>query len=364
MTADTVAVGQANVGPSPAAQPDAKPGSRDGSAALAFAVFVPLLLLSVGLGVAVGRPVVLLVLAVVPILVRLRSRPIAAAAVMALAGAALRAALVGAAPETDQIETTLAALRIVLQGGVPYGAGIAGTSTGAPFPYGPLALAAYVPGVWTEVLAAALTMLILVRAKTVVGLAFYAACPLVVRGTLMGTNDVLPGLLVTTAVVLMPTRPRMAAAALAAAIAIKPYAGAWLPGLVGAGGIEFAVVFAGASAVFWAPLALWGIEPFMRSVSLAAAQHDTPANTFNLPLMRLLAVPLALAALLRARSLAWQAALGAGVFLAVLFFDRWASLAYLLVPLPLLLIAIEQRAAGRVSRRRRAAIAARGLDGD
>ena len=76
---------------------------------------------------------------------------------MIVGGTFARVVLTGTGDMTDQIETTQAAAQFVLAGGNPYGHGIAGTSTNAPFPYGPLALVAYVPGVWTEIAASVAT---------------------------------------------------------------------------------------------------------------------------------------------------------------------------------------------------------------
>jgi hypothetical protein len=350
--------GASGLGRSDAAPPGSPGRTRPEAAALvAFVIFVPMALLSAAMCWVLGRPVGLVALLAVPVLPMLRSRPAAAAVTVVAAGTVFRVALVGSAPVTDQIETIVAAFRLVLAGGNPYGAGIAGTSTGAPFPYGPLALVAYVPGVWTEVIAATITMSILARTGTSVGLAVYAACPLLVRATVMGTNDVLPGLLITAAVLVLPTSRRWSGAVLAAAIAVKPYAGAWLPGLLGAGGLEFGLVFAGVSLLAWSPLLRWGVPAFVTSLRLAEAQHPASVGALDVGWARWLAVPIALVSFARARSTDAQVAYGTAIFAVVLFLGQWFSLAYVLAPLPLLLIVVERMAYRWAAARRRTSAA-------
>jgi len=87
--------------------------------------------------------------------------------------------------------------------------------------------------------------------------------------------------------------------------------------------------------VLWSPLLAWGPASFLRSVEMAAAVHPVPENSLNVPALRILAVPLALAALF-VRSWTLTVVAGAAIFLVVLFTDRWASYGYWLVVLPIL----------------------------
>jgi hypothetical protein len=272
---------------------------------------------------------------------------------MVAAGAVLRVALVGTGPLTDQIETTQAALRLAVTGGNPYGAGIPGTSTGAPFPYGPLALIAGIPGVWTEVAAAVATMLVFAWRRAAVSLAVFAALPILVRVTVMGTNDTLPGLLIALSVLAAARRPWLGGLLLALATGVKPYAVAWLPGLAGAGGLALAVPFAAASAVAWSPLAVWGVGAYVASVQMAAGRATLqPGGWPSVWATRLLALPLAGLALWRVRSLGAQAAAGAAMFIVVMVLPDPGSFAYLVAPLPIVAIALEDWALRRLARPR------------
>lgn len=318
---------------------------------VAFTVFALLALLCAFYAWEFGRVVgVAAAIGAIPALLVARSRPSVAALVMVAAGIVLRVALMDTGPLTDQIPTTQAALAVARQGGNPYGTLITSTVATSPFPYGPLSLIAYIPGVWTEVVAASVTMLVLARRDCSVGLAFYAACPLLVRATVMGTNDILAGLLVTLAVLAGPKRVRWSAVALAAAVAVKPYAAAWLPGLLGAGGLGFALPFMALSAVFWSPLLVWGPASYLESLRLAALQHPpVPGSPPDISWLHWAAVPLAIVGLLRRHPVPVQALLGCAIFALVMLTASWVSLAYLLAPLPLLLIVGEAWAVERFS---------------
>jgi hypothetical protein len=322
---------------------------------IATAVFTALAVVSVALGYVMGRPVAALGLVPILLMPALARRPVAAGVALACGGAVFRIALVGTGVPTDQIETTQAALRVVLAGDSPYGAAIPGTSTMSPFPYGPLALVAYIPGLWTEVIAGILTMLLLARERVPVAVAFYAAFPLIVRGTVMGTNDVLPGLLITVAVLLIASRPVWAGVVLAAAGAIKPYALAWAPGLFGAGGVSAAAAFLLVSLLAWSPLLFWGPVAYLRSLALAEAVHPIPAGGTDLRGARIVALPLSVIAFARARSFDALVVSGTLVFCAVMLLGHWFSYTYVLAPLPLVLIVAERWVRARLSPTERAA---------
>jgi len=305
---------------------------------------------SLALGSVMGRPVAALGLVPLILMPALARHPVAAGVALACGGLIFRVALIGTGSLTDQIETTQAALSIALAGDNPYGYAIPGTSTVSPFPYGPVALVAYIPGVWTEVAAGLLTMLVLARERVPVAVAIYAAFPLVVRGTIMGTNDVLPGLLVTVAVLLIASRPMWAALVLALAAAIKPYALAWAPGLFGAGGLAAAVTFIVVSLLAWSPVLWWGPATYVRSIVLAEALHPIPGSVTDLRVGRLLALPLSVLAFARARSFEALVLSGTLVFGSVMLLSHWISFTYLLAPLPLLLIVAERWLRARLSR--------------
>lgn len=322
-------------------------GAADGSASassprqrqLAFALFASLLLLSVALGVVFGRPVALLALPTIPVLIALRSSKWGFAVAMLVGGAVVRVAVVGTGMQSDQIETTQAALQLVLAGASPYGHAIVGTSTANPYPYGPLALLAYIPGVWTEVAASVGIMALLARRGALVSLAFYAACPLVLRGVVMGLNDTLPGLLMLAALLVAPRRPAAAGVLLAAAIAVKPYALAFAPTLLGIGGLASAGVLCAASALLWSPLLAWGPGTFLRSLEIVSSV-PYPAGGLGMPWLRLLAAPMSVLAALTHE---WRssALAGTAVFLLVMVTGNFLSFGYLLAILPIVAIAAE-----------------------
>ncbi len=308
---------------------------------VAVILYALMAMLSAEMGAIVGRPIAFLALLTVPAILYWRDRPVLVGAAIVVGGIWLRAAIAYAAPMTDQIETTQAAWRDVLLGLNPYGHDILGTSTNAPFPYGPLSLIAYIPGAWTEIAAAGATLALLARHRAWVTLAILAACPLTVRGAVMGLNDTLPGLLILLAMLEARRSPVRGAAILALAVAVKPYAAVWLPGLVGLGGFVPAIVFGAVSLVLWLPmLAVWGAGAFLKSIQMAQDIHTEQYAALDLPPLRMLAVPLAL---VPAAWRSWQASVWFGIagFMAYLYLARWASLGYLLAILPLAGLAIE-----------------------
>lgn len=120
---------------------------------------------------------------------------------------------------------------------------------------------------------------------------------------------------------------------MALSAAVKPYTLAWFAPLIGFGGVGMATVLALVSMVAWLPVAIWGIDGFLRSVEMARAIHPVPENALDRPELRILAVPIAALSLL-ARSWSMAVLLGALIFLVVLFLDRWASVGYWFVVVP------------------------------
>jgi len=240
-------------------------------------------------------------------------------------------------PETsDQLTVGRAALAGVLAGQNPYGHGfVESWPPGAPFVYGPLELLVAALGVEGQILAAFGTMLLLAWQRTFITLAVYSAQYFVVQFTATGINDLVPGFLIMAGLLTLERHRVAGAVLLALAAGVKPYALAWFPPAIGYGGAVVAVALIALTGVIWSPLALWGPGSFLRSVELAAGTHPFPENTLNTPALRVLAVPLAIAAIFVRR---WWLMVVSGtvIFSVVLFLDKWASYGYWLVILPLL----------------------------
>lgn len=283
-----------------------------------------------------GHPEAWLGLAAVPVGLAVWRRPVLVGLAIALGGFWLRMAFT-ALPETaDQLIVGRAALDTVLTGGNPFGIGYAESQPpGAPYVYGPLALltsALRAPG---EALAAAGTMAVLALTRSFLTLGIFGGFVFVVQLGSSGINDLVPGFLLIAGLVSLEHHRVSGATLLALAAAVKPYCLAWFPAAMGYGGVTAAVALLGVTGVLWSPLLAWGPASFLRSVEMAAAVHPVPENSLNMPVLRILAAPIALAALLVRR---WFVAVlsGAAIFLVVLFLDRWASYGYWLVVLPIL----------------------------
>jgi len=324
---------------------------RDQQRLLAFSAYTPLALFSVAVALALGRTWAAAILLTVPALVATRSRPALFGATLVAGGILLRLSFSFTGVYTDGIEAAQLAGRQLLDGSNPYGHVLAGASqSNTIYPYGPLALLAYVPGYWTEIVSAAALLVLLARERAWVTLAFTAAFPILVRGTVNGQNDVLPCLLVLLAVLELRripastngvvtwrsrwTTPPVGPAAragllLALAAAIKPYAAAWAPGLVCFGGIWALAALVGTSLVLWSPVLLvWTPAAFLESERLQLTDHPDTGIALNVPILQLLDAPLCLLGLW-VRS--WQAAywLGLAVFLVFLYFSPWAGWGYI-----------------------------------
>jgi hypothetical protein len=273
--------------------------------------------------------------------VLMRRHPLGMGLCIIGASVALRVGFMMGFPQADEIIVSQAAWERVLNGGNPYGIGYPGTiPPGAPFPYGPLGLVWWLPGPTVEFVAVVATMLVLVHLRAWLTLAVIAGWHATLTLTFAGINDYSPGLLILIAMLAIRNHRMVGAALLAAAVALKPYAAAWVLPAIGYGGIGFGVTLVAASAILWSPLLLWGPMSYVRSVELARAIHVQPRDALNLPVLQWVALPLAFLGLLVRR---WETAvlLGSATFVVFLFTDRWASYGYWLAVLPVSGVAIE-----------------------
>lgn len=274
--------------------------------------------------------------------------------VLVLVGLALR--IVPSTGFSDVLTVTEAATREMLAGGNPYGHGFdESLPPGAPFAYGPLALLWYLPSLadpgHMELLASYVVLGLLAVRGRPLGLAIYAVTPAFVVAAGDGSNDTTAGLLILVALLAAVRLPLLGAALLAVAVAFKPYALAWLPGLVGIAGLGSLVVFLATSAVFWLPaLVAWGPSSLLWSYreadalhsrpyySLAyglASENDVPRTAWNA--LRVGAgVALAMLNYVFVRSAAALIVGGTLVFAATLFLGWWGTFAYLAAVAPIL----------------------------
>jgi hypothetical protein len=295
-----------------------------------------------------GHPEAWLALAAIPLALIDRWRGVIIGAGMVLGGAWLRV-VAGSLDllSADQLAVSQAAMGIVVQGGNPYGIGYAeSVPPGAPFVYGPLMLVWAMTGVWGEILASVGTLALVAWTRSWVTLAAVATFPIFVIITPVGINDSTPGFFITAAMLALRTRPVLGGILLGVAIGLKPYALAWLPGLIGYGGLRAAFGAVVTSVATWLPVLWWGPQSFLRSAELAREVHAaSPGGALGIPILRLLAAPLALAALFVRR---WSLAvlMGSAIFVIVLFFDTWASFGYWLAVVPITGIALEAVVAG------------------
>jgi hypothetical protein len=183
---------------------------------------------------------------------------------------------------SDVADVTTAAIRTVLRGADPYGIGYAASRpVGAAFPYGPVALLWYLPIFRDPTQIESLVSLALmgffgVRAAQgrPLGLVVFALAPPLVLASVDGSNDTSAGLFILVALALAARRPMLGAAALAVAVAFKPYALAWLPPLALWAGIPVVIGFVAASIVAWSPvLFVWGADRYLRSLAMAQQTH-------------------------------------------------------------------------------------------
>lgn len=194
---------------------------------------------------------------------------------------ALRLAMFGT-EASDVSDVTSVAIQTMLHGGDPYGVGyLVSRPAGAAFPYGPIALLWYLPVVSNPklielIVSMGLLLYFAVRASRgrPIGLVVFALAPPLVMATVDGSNDTSAGMLILVALVLAARRPVVGAVVLAAAVAFKPYAIAWVPPLVLWAGLPALAAFAVASVVAWSPvLFVWGPSSYLRSLAMAQETH-------------------------------------------------------------------------------------------
>jgi len=258
---------------------------------------------------------------------------------------------------SDVLVVSEAATREMLAGGNPYGHGFTESlPPGAPFAYGPLALLWYLPSLddlgRMELLASFLVLGALAFRGRPLGLAIYAVTPAFVVSATDGSNDTTAGLLILIALVVALRAPIAGGVLLALATAFKPYALAWLPGLIAyAGAVGPLLAFLAASAVVWLPALLaWGPESLLWSFRKADQIHAQPYYSLayalgspeNVPkglwqAIRIGAgVLLAAASFLLVRSAPSMIIVGTLVFGATLFLGWWGTFAYLAAVAPVL----------------------------
>lgn len=343
MTARTDVSVHAQEPPARGARTTAAEGATDGwwgfAAVILFASFA---LVTAGGATVFGHPEALLALLAVPAAIAGRSRPWRFALALIAGGLWLRIVFALYGEVTDQLIVSRAALDLVLSGGVPYGVGYAESiPPGAPFPYGPLAMLTSPAWIWGEIAFAGATMALVAWTRSWLTLAAYASYWTIVDLSTAGLNDVAPGFFITAALLALRSRPWLGALLIAVAAGLKPYAGAWFPGVVGVGGLTGLAVLAAASAAVWLPAVVaWGPGAIIRSFEMARAVHTVSENALNVPALRILAAPVAIVALFL-RSW-WMAAVsGLAIFSIVLFLDSWASLGYLIAIAPITGILVE-----------------------
>ena len=182
---------------------------------------------------------------------------------------------------SDVLQVTRVAIDRVIVGLNPYGhAYQTSNPPGAPFPYGPMALLMYLPfhrvEFLLELLSGFAVAAILALQGRLIGLAVYAAAPIVVSVATDGSNDTTLGLLVLAAF-MTAQRSRIAAGfLLACAVAFKLSALAFAPGFLAWAGLDATLVFIAGSVITWSPvLAVWGIPSFLDSAARANDLHDS-----------------------------------------------------------------------------------------
>jgi hypothetical protein len=201
--------------------------------------------------------------------------------VLVLCGISLRLSVLGH-ESSDVSDVTVTAIRMMTAGFDPYGIGyMTSRPMGAAFPYGPVALLWYLPfrsdpAMLELLVSVGLLCYFGLRAANgrPIGLAVIALAPPLVLATMDGSNDTSAGLLILVAIALGVRRPVLGAAALAVAVAFKPYAVAWVPAFLVWAGLPALLAFIGASLVAWAPvLFVWGPESYLRSLAMAQQTH-------------------------------------------------------------------------------------------
>jgi hypothetical protein len=250
---------------------------------------------------------------------------------------------------SDVLSVTRAAIDRVLAGLNPYGyAYQASSPPGAPFPYGPLAILAYMPfhhaAFVLELVSSAVVLGILALQGRLIGLAVYAAAPIIVSISVDGSNDTTLGLLILAAFMAAKRWPMLAAFILALATGFKLSALAFVPGFLAWAGLRVSLVFAAGTIIAWAPvLTNWGVASYLDSVDKANVIHAN-RTTFSLgvlvksltgarqPIMDVLkyvfGAVIAIAGLRYRKSLDGVILIGVVVYVVVLYGGNWGSYAY------------------------------------
>jgi hypothetical protein len=252
---------------------------------------------------------------------------------------------------------TSAAIERALEGLNPYGVGYhVSTPPGAPFPYGPLALAWYLPFRFdpriVEYLAAAGILVALALRGRPLGLLVYALSPALILTTIDGSNDTSAGLFVLVALVAMRRSVVLGGVALAVAVSFKLYAAAWVPAFAlwaGPAGLAALLV---SSAVLWMPALLaWGIAPIADSLRLAQVIHEGVSGATGRMLQDLTGIPMdpegwdrlrlvlggitGVVTLVFVRSSRSVIVAGAATFIVTLYAGYWTSVSYLAALAPI-----------------------------
>ena len=250
---------------------------------------------------------------------------------------------------SDVLFVTRAALDRVVAGFNPYGYQyLSSNPPGATFPYGPVALLAYLPFhqvTWLlELLSGFVVAAILALQGRLIGLAVYAAAPIVVSVATDGSNETTLSLLILGAFMTARRWPIAAGFLLAAAAAFKLSALAFAPGFFLWAGIRASLMFVAGSVITWAPvLGYWGIPSFLESVTRANELHDTTRWSFGVMVKELAGkridaldqlryvagALLALLALKFRRSMDGVILVGVVVYLVTLYGGNWGTYAYL-----------------------------------
>lgn len=258
---------------------------------------------------------------------------------------------------SDVMQVVQAAVRLATAGGNPYGHGYTESfPPGAPYAYGPVALAWYWPAVANpkgfELLLACGMVAVLGLRGRVLGLAVYAvAAPLLVTAA-DGSNDTSAGIALLIALLVAQRSPIAGGFLLAVAAAFKPYAAAWLPPLMAYGGVVWPLLaFVLGSLVTWGPAAMWwGPSNILKSFREADAVHQTPYYSLGwvagganvMPEWMWQALRLGIGAVIaivgffQVRSARSFVVTGAVIYVATLFTGWWSTFAYLAALAPIL----------------------------
>jgi hypothetical protein len=314
-------------------------------------------LLTMGVGTPPTAIVATLLACVATLILTLRWHlPGLAVVVLVVAGVALRV-LAPYGGFSDVLQVVQAAVRLALAGGNPYGHGYAESfPPGAPYAYGPIALAWYALAVdhirTFELLVSCAMVVVLGIRGRILGLAIYAVlAPLLVTSG-DGSNDTSAGVLLLVALLVALRSPVWGGFLIALAAGFKPYAAAWLPPLLAYGGLVWPLVaFVAGSLVAWGAAALWWhAAPILDSFRKADEVHATPYYSLGwilgganvMPewawqaLRLVLGAIVAIVGYLQVRSARSFIVTGAVIHLITLYTGWWSTFAYLAAVAPVL----------------------------